>query len=89
MKMMVAVIERADGKTERVHKATNVAFQPGDRVNFFTAGGGGYGDPRERDPDLLRRDVAMGLVTSKAAARDYGMPVENPAGAPALITAKV
>jgi len=85
----VAVIERADGKTERVHKATNVAFQPGDRVNFFTAGGGGYGDPRERDPDLLRRDVAMGLVTPKAAARDYGMPVENPAGAPALITAKV
>jgi N-methylhydantoinase B len=81
----VAVIERADGKTERVHKATNVAFQPGDRVTFFTAGGGGYGDPRERDPDLLRRDVAMGLVTSKAAARDYGMPVEDVTGASAPI----
>jgi N-methylhydantoinase B len=35
-------------------------------------GGGGMGDPRERDPALVARDVADGLVSPEAAARDYG-----------------
>ena len=74
-----AIIERVDGTSERVLKATNVAFRPGDRVTFITAGGGGYGDPHERDPDLLRRDVAMGLVTQEAADRDYGMHSDDDA----------
>ena len=81
----VAVIERADGTTERVHKATNIAFAPGDKVTFFTAGGGGYGDPHERDRELLRRDVAMGLVTPEAAARDYGLTLDDAPSEPARI----
>jgi N-methylhydantoinase B len=37
------------------------------------ASGGGYGDPLERDPELVRSDVANAIV-SKAAARDiYGV----------------
>jgi N-methylhydantoinase B len=35
-------------------------------------GGGGMGDPRERDPALVARDVADGLVSPEAATRDYG-----------------
>jgi N-methylhydantoinase B/oxoprolinase/acetone carboxylase alpha subunit len=35
-------------------------------------GGGGFGDPRERDPDLLRRDLQRGLVSPAAAASEYG-----------------
>jgi len=69
----VAVIERADGSIERVHKATNAAFGVGDRVTFLTAGGGGYGDPGQRDPIALRNDLQDGLVSAKAAARDYGL----------------
>ncbi len=83
----MAVIERTDGTSETVFKGTNIDFQVGDRVTFFTAGGGGYGDPRERDPDMLRNDVTMGLVTPEAAARDYGVDVDAPAPARVAVNA--
>jgi N-methylhydantoinase B len=47
-------------------------LQPGDVVIMDAAGGGGYGNPQERDPDALRRDVEEGLVSRAGAARDYG-----------------
>jgi N-methylhydantoinase B len=36
------------------------------------AGGGGYGDPKKRDPEAVRRDIAEGYVTPEGAKRDYG-----------------
>lgn len=74
----VAIIEHPDGSVERVQKATNLAFDVGDRVTFLTAGGGGYGDPRDRDREALRRDIADGLVSEEAAARDYGAAQDTP-----------
>jgi N-methylhydantoinase B len=44
----------------------------GDRLVLEMPGGGGYGDPAMRDRDAIRRDVTAGLVSSEAAARDYG-----------------
>ncbi len=38
-------------------------------MSFRLSGGGGYGDPRERDPEAVAGDVRLGLV-SIAAARD-------------------
>jgi N-methylhydantoinase B len=35
-------------------------------------GGGGFGDPLERDPDAVQRDVASGLVSHEAATEIYG-----------------
>jgi N-methylhydantoinase B len=32
---------------------------------------GGYGDPRERDPEAIRRDVADGYLTEETARRQY------------------
>jgi N-methylhydantoinase B len=58
-----AIIERADGTSRQVQKGTEIEFMPGDRVTFLTAGGGGYGDPAERDPDALENDLADGLVS--------------------------
>ncbi|TDA63680.1 MAG: hydantoinase B/oxoprolinase family protein [Clostridia bacterium] len=37
------------------------------------SGGGGYGDPLERDPRLVRKDLANGLCTTKYAADVYGV----------------
>ena len=34
--------------------------------------GGGFGDARERPSALVEADIAAGLVTREAAARDYG-----------------
>jgi N-methylhydantoinase B len=36
------------------------------------AGGGGYGDPRSRDPEALARDLREGKVSPESARRDYG-----------------
>ncbi|MDR5698337.1 hydantoinase B/oxoprolinase family protein [Agromyces aerolatus] len=46
---------------------------PGDLIRIESAGGAGHGDPRDRDPEAVRRDVAEGYV-SEAVARDvYGV----------------
>jgi N-methylhydantoinase B len=42
-------------------------------------GGGGYHDPAERDPELVARDVADGIVSNAAAERDYGWTGRSPA----------
>lgn len=44
----------------------------GDRVTVLTAGGGGHGDPRERDPERIREDVLDGYVSAEAARTVYG-----------------
>jgi N-methylhydantoinase B len=36
-------------------------------------GGGGFGDPRARDPKAVREDVLDGLITAEQARRDYGV----------------
>jgi N-methylhydantoinase B len=41
-----------------------------------TAGGGGWGDPFHRDPNLVRQDVLDGYVTIESAARDYGVVID-------------
>ncbi len=47
-------------------------MRAGERFILRSAGGGGYGDARRRDPDALARDIAEGYVTGRGAAEDYG-----------------
>jgi N-methylhydantoinase B len=54
-----------------VSKVTDVKIRRGQKVRLETPGGGGFGDPRERDPERVARDVRLGYVTAEAAARDY------------------
>ena len=49
--------------------ASDETIVPGDVVEVWSSGGGGYADPRTRDPDLVLRDVVLGFV-SREAARD-------------------
>jgi len=46
----------------------------GDRLIVEMPGGGGYGDPRERDPASIAADMADGLLSGDEAARVYGYP---------------
>ncbi|HLG52731.1 MAG TPA: hydantoinase B/oxoprolinase family protein [Steroidobacteraceae bacterium] len=48
-------------------------LQPGDILVMDAAGGGGFGDPGERDPGLLARDLREGKVSAESARRDYGV----------------
>jgi len=49
---------------------------PGDRLIVEMPGGGGMGDPKERDPAAVRTDVRLGYLSAEAAARDYGLDRE-------------
>jgi N-methylhydantoinase B len=67
-------IERTDGTVEVLAaRQTDVHLGPGDRFVLRTSGGGGLGPARDRDPDLVRDDVATGNVSRDGAARDYGV----------------
>lgn len=47
-----------------------------DRLIVEMPGGGGYGDPRDRDPESVADDVRNGLVTADCARADYGVVVQ-------------
>jgi N-methylhydantoinase B len=47
----------------------------GTLVRVETTGGGGWGDPLEREPDLVGVDVLQGKVSERAAREDYGVVV--------------
>ena len=52
---------------------SDVPLANGDVFSRPTAGGGGYGDPLERDPALVRDDVANDYVSLERACKDYGV----------------
>jgi N-methylhydantoinase B len=51
-------------------------LREGDTVTHYTPGGGGYGDPKRRDPAAVQRDVKLGFVSREAALRDYGVALD-------------
>ncbi|MEM6267492.1 MAG: hydantoinase B/oxoprolinase family protein, partial [Pseudomonadota bacterium] len=71
------VLERADGSVEVVsNKIEDVPVKEGDLLHFITWGGGGWGDPLERNPDAVALEIRQGLVTPEGA-RDYGVVVDD------------
>ena len=48
-------------------KEQDIPLKAGDRVSVGTPGGGGYGDPLRRDPELVLRDVRMGYYPAQTA----------------------
>lgn len=56
--------------------ALNTA-KPGDVIVFHNPGGGGYGNPFEREPALVESDVINGYVSVEKARADYGVVI-NP-----------
>jgi N-methylhydantoinase B len=63
-----------NGKPGNPYGLTQLA--PGDVVVIDVAGGGGYGDPLERDPELVQEDVVQGYVTAERAREDYGVVID-------------
>lgn len=71
------LLKRQNGAVERLRAKCTVRIEQGDTVIIRTPGGGGYGPPLERDPELVLRDVKNGLVTTRSARDDYGVVI-NP-----------
>jgi N-methylhydantoinase B len=55
-----------------VHAKGRNELAPGQRMRIVEAGGGGYGDPKQRAPEAVCEDVAQGYVGAAAARTIYG-----------------
>ncbi|MEZ5101738.1 MAG: hydantoinase B/oxoprolinase family protein [Thermoleophilia bacterium] len=56
--------------------AANVPLAAGEAMHLYTGGGGGYGDPLERDPELVLFDVSEELLTVEQARELYGVVID-------------
>jgi N-methylhydantoinase B len=66
----------------------DVPVSGGSLLRLRTTGGGGWGDPFEREPELVLQDVLRGLVSPEAAQRDYGVVVRDGAVAAVMRPAR-
>lgn len=60
-------------------KVPEFPLVPGDVLQYTWQGGGGYGDPLERDPALVERDIELGVVSRERAGAVYGVPGDREA----------
>ncbi|MBA4416768.1 MAG: hydantoinase [Syntrophus sp. (in: bacteria)] len=51
-------------------------LKPGDRVIIDAPGGGGYGNPLEREPEMVARDVIEGYISIESARNDYSVAID-------------
>ena len=61
-----------EGEIQRFAFVSGLSTKPGDVIRVITGSGGGYGDPRRRDPARVAEDVKNGLITRERAAEIYG-----------------
>jgi N-methylhydantoinase B len=66
------LVER-DGETIAVPSKSNFPLKKDDLLVVDTAGGGGYGDPRERSREAVLNDIANGYVTVEEGREVYGV----------------
>jgi N-methylhydantoinase B len=61
-----------DGTSEELFKIGGKSVPKGSLISHSCGGGGGYGSPAERDPELIKRDIQNGYITEEAARCEYG-----------------
>lgn len=68
-----ALVLRKNGTSERYAFASGIRVDKDDVIRVITNAGGGVGNPRERDPALVREDVRNGYITAERAREVYGV----------------
>ncbi|MBN1189938.1 MAG: hydantoinase B/oxoprolinase family protein [Dehalococcoidales bacterium] len=71
-----AVVKSGSKGEFEVLKIAGLDLEPDDIVSAIGGGGGGYGNPLERDPQAVLRDVINGYVSIEGARRDYGVVID-------------
>jgi N-methylhydantoinase B len=66
---------RADGSTEELGRIKVLTLRQGDRLLMESPSGGGFGDPFEREPARVLRDVRDGFLTGEVAEAVYGVAI--------------
>ncbi|MED6311977.1 MAG: hydantoinase B/oxoprolinase family protein [Pseudomonadota bacterium] len=62
---------------EHLSKDQDIPIAPGDVVAVGTPGGGGFGDPRKRPPELVLQDVRRGYYTMEEARDMFGVVLSS------------
>ncbi|MEM1584342.1 MAG: hydantoinase B/oxoprolinase family protein [Nitrososphaerota archaeon] len=70
------VIFKQGEEPKIVRKVAAVKLKRGDMVSLRSGGGGGWGDPLERDPELVRMDVKNEYITIETAREIYGVVLD-------------
>ena len=71
---VATTLVKAPGDTEfHVPKSQPLTWPAGTEVLYMTAGGGGWGDPLERDPERVLRDVREEYISEAHAKEQYGV----------------
>lgn len=71
------ILARADGTRQALPSKVIFSMAAGDALEIYTSGGGGHGDPLEREPPLVRDDVLDGRVSPGAAYDLYGVALRD------------
>ncbi|MBX9760406.1 MAG: hydantoinase B/oxoprolinase family protein [Beijerinckiaceae bacterium] len=69
-------------------KVFGVRIRKGDAYVMRSGGGGGFGTPLERDPEMVLLDVQQGYVSRDAARTSYGVVISHDGGVDAAATAE-
>ncbi len=69
-------IIRATGEEIIPKRKMKHVINNGDIIYNFHPGGGGYGNPLERDPEMVKDDLIDGFISERAAGEDYGVVVD-------------
>jgi N-methylhydantoinase B len=72
-----SVVQRP-GEPPRLDRKPRMLRVPaGTLISAESGGGGGWGDPLQRDVEAVHRDVAAGYVSVEAALREYGVEIDS------------
>jgi len=71
-------LDRLGGEVRELEaKVDEFELKPGDVVQYTWQGGGGYGDPLDRQPEAVVRDVEDGIITEQRAREVYGLAADH------------
>jgi N-methylhydantoinase B len=92
-KLQAGQIPREDadfsGNVEHLPSKASDALKTGDVLVFFAPGGGGFGDPLDRESERVANDVANGWVTRDHAREMYGVALRDDGSVDAAATAEL
>ncbi len=66
--------EKGETKYELL-KTNGLVLKKGWKVTILSGGGGGYGNPCERDAEKVRKDYGQGYITREHAKKEYGIDI--------------
>ena len=76
-KVGTGYIKRKNGDIIQIPSKGDYVLYAGDEIGYESAGGGGYGDPLERAPELVLQDVLDERVSYETAEQVYGVSIDR------------